>query len=184
MKLFPLKHNIEQRKRSALMSRQIAKPLVLVAVMSLLAGCTTVGYYSQIVSGHMRIVMGKRPLAEIVSDESINDSVKRRLDLAQRARLFGIEQLNLPDNESYTSFYDTGQEYVTWNVIAAEEFSLNPYTWCFPIAGCVAYRGYYAEEDAKAYAEGLAKEGFDVTVTGATAYSTCLLYTSPSPRDS
>ena len=179
MKLFPLKHNIEQRKRSALMSRQIAKPLVLVAVMSLLAGCTTVGYYSQIVSGHMRIVMGKRPLAEIVSDESINDSVKRRLDLAQRARLFGIEQLNLPDNESYTSFYDTGQEYVTWNVIAAEEFSLNPYTWCFPIAGCVAYRGYYAEEDAKAYAEGLAKEGFDVTVTGATAYSTLGWFEDP-----
>ena len=130
-------------------------------------------------SGHMRIVMGKRSLAEVASDESINDGIKRRLDLAQRARLFGIEQLGLPNNESYTSFYDTGQEYVTWNVVAAGEFSLDPYNWCFPIAGCVSYRGYYAAEDAEAYAAGLAEQGFDVIVNGATAYSTLGWFEDP-----
>ena len=105
MKLFPLKHN-----NALVTGKRIAPTLTLAGMIGLLAGCSTVGYYSQIVSGHMRIVMGKRPLAEIASDETIDDSIKRRLDLAQRARLFGIEQLNLPNNESYTSFYDTGQE--------------------------------------------------------------------------
>lgn len=174
MKLFPLKHN-----NALVTGKRIAPTLTLAGMIGLLAGCSTVGYYSQIVSGHMRIVMGKRPLAEIASDETIDDSIKRRLDLAQRARLFGIEQLNLPNNESYTSFYDTGQEYVTWNVVAAEEFSLNPHNWCFPIAGCVSYRGYYSKEDAESYAAGFKEQGFDVTVNGATAYSTLGWFEDP-----
>ena len=174
MKLFPLKHN-----NALVTGKRIAPTLALAGMIGLLAGCSTVGYYSQIVSGHMRIVMGKRPLAEIASDESIDDSIKRRLDLAQRARLFGIEQLNLPINDSYTSFYDTGQEYVTWNVVAAEEFSLNPHNWCFPIAGCVSYRGYYSKEDAESYAAGFKEQGFDVTVNGATAYSTLGWFEDP-----
>jgi len=160
-------------------TKRIVSPLALVAMIGLLAGCSTVGYYSQIVSGHMRIVLGKRSLAEVSTDESINDSVKRRLDLAQRARVFGIEQLGLPNNESYTSFYDTGKEYVTWNVVAAEEFSFKPVNWCFPIAGCVSYRGYYSPEDAEAYAEGLAEQGLDVAVSGATAYSTLGWFKDP-----
>ena len=174
MKLFPLKRN-----NALVTGKRIAPTLALAGMIGLLAGCSTVGYYSQIVSGHMRIVMGKRPLAEIASDETIDDSIKRRLDLAQRARLFGIEQLNLPNNESYTSFYDTGQEYVTWNVVAAEEFSLNPHNWCFPIAGCVSYRGYYSKEDAESYAAGFKEQGFDVTVNGATAYSTLGWFEDP-----
>jgi len=179
MKLFPSKHKNPQPRDAVVFGKKKTLPIALILATGLLAGCSTVGYYSQIVSGHMRIVMGKRPLAEVASDETIDDSVKRRLDLAQRARVFGIEQLNLPNNESYTSFYDTGQEYVTWNVVAAKEFSLDPHNWCFPIAGCVSYRGYYAKEDAQAYADGLAEEGLDVTVTGATAYSTLGWFEDP-----
>lgn len=179
MKLFPLKHKNAQRKDAASFGKKTTLPIALILMTGLLVGCSTVGYYSQIVSGHMRIVMGKRPLAEVATDETIDDSIKRRLDLAQRARVFGIEQLSLPNNQSYTSFYDTGQDYVTWNVVAAQEFSLDPHNWCFPIAGCVSYRGYYSREDAQAYADGLAKEGLDVTVTGATAYSTLGWFEDP-----
>ena len=105
MKLFPLKHKNAQRKDAASFGKKTTLPIALILMTGLLVGCSTVGYYSQIVSGHMRIVMGKRPLAEVAIDETIDDSIKRRLDLAQRARVFGIEQLNLPNNESYTSFY-------------------------------------------------------------------------------
>ena len=85
MKLFPVKHNKTHTKDAAVSTKRIVSPLALVAMIGLLAGCSTVGYYSQIVSGHMRIVLGKRSLAEVSTDESINDSVKRRLDLAQVA---------------------------------------------------------------------------------------------------
>ncbi len=144
-----------------------------------LTGCSTVGYYSQIISGHMRIVIGKRPLDEIVADASVDDKIKHRLQVAQEARQFAIDKLKLPDNNSYTSFYDTGKRYVTWNVVAVEEFSFNPKKWCFPIAGCVSYRGYYAEQDAQSYADSLQQEGLDVSVNGATAYSTLGWFKDP-----
>ena len=111
----------------------------------------------------MKIVLGKESVEKIVARDDLDDNTRQRLQLALQAREFAIEELELPDTKSYTSFYDTGQQYVTWNVVAAPEFSFSPRTWCFPVAGCVSYRGYYAESDARSYA--------------------CLLYTSPSPRD-
>jgi len=159
--------------------KTLGRILLMALFISLLSACTAVSYYSQIVSGHMRIVMGKRPLAEIVSDSNVDDNIKHRLEVAQSARRFAIDELKLPDNDSYTSFYDTGKRFVTWNVVAAEEFSLNARKWCFPIAGCVSYRGYYAEEDAHEYARLLENEGLDTVVNGATAYSTLGWFKDP-----
>jgi len=156
------------------------RALVIIAALVFVSGCSTVGYYSQIVSGHMKIVLGKRSLADVASDENIDESLKHRLSVAQKARQFGIQELGLPNNESYTSFYDTGKRFVTWNVVASDEFSFEPRTWCFPIAGCVSYRGYYSEESAQEYADNLAaEEGLDVAVNGATAYSTLGWFKDP-----
>jgi predicted aminopeptidase len=59
-----------------------------------------------------------------------------------------------------------------WNVVATPEFSVEPRRWCFPVAGCVAYRGYFAEAKARAQAERLARRGDDVAVGGVATYST------------
>ena len=144
-----------------------------------MAGCSTVGYYTQIVSGHMRIVMGKKPVESVVDNDDTDQQTRHRLKIATEARQFGVDELGLPDNKSYTTFYDTQRSYVTWNVVAADEFSFTPQRWCFPVAGCVSYRGYYKEDDAKKYAGGLAEQGFDVAVNGATAYSTLGWFADP-----
>ncbi len=69
--------------------------------------------------------------------------------------------------------------YVVWNVVAAPEFSLAPREWCFPVAGCVAYRGYFSEAAAQEYAAGLAAQGDDVAVFGVAAYSTLGRFSDP-----
>lgn len=153
--------------------------VVLLALLLVGAGCTAVGYYTQIVSGHMRIVMGKKTVEAVVNDGETDKQTRRRLQLAVDARQFGVKQLGLPDNKSYTSFYDTRRNYVTWNVVAADEFSFTPKKWCFPVAGCVSYRGYYKEADAQKYADELAEDGFDIAVNGATAYSTLGWFADP-----
>lgn len=156
-------------------------PLIVLAAaaVSLSVGCSNVRYYSQIVSGHMQIVMGKKPVSELAEDSKVDDGLRRRIKLAVQARDFAVNELGLPDNKSYTTFYDTRRNYVTWNVVAAEEFSFTPKTWCFPVAGCVAYRGYYDVADAQGYAATLSDEGFDVTINGATAYSTLGWFADP-----
>ncbi len=154
-------------------------PVVLVLALTL-SGCGTVGYYSQIITGHMKIVMGKESVEKVVQREETDDKTRHQLQLALQAREFAINELALPDTKSYTTFYDTGRDFVTWNVVAAPEFSFAPKTWCFPIAGCVSYRGYYDVADAQSYADLLAAdEGLDVAIGGATAYSTLGWFSDP-----
>jgi predicted aminopeptidase len=87
-------------------------------------------------------------------------------------RDFATRELGLPDNGSYRSYADLGRPYVVWNVVAAPEFSVEPKEWCYPVVGCVAYRGYFSEQRARRFAAGVRSQGLDVTVDGVAAYST------------
>ena len=73
---------------------------------------------------------------------------------------------------AYRSYADIGRPYVVWNVVAAPEFAVTPRQWCFPVAGCVAYRGYFSERAAREFAATLSASGDDVFVGGVPAYST------------
>jgi len=59
-----------------------------------------------------------------------------------------------------------------WNVVAAPAYSVTLKNWCFPITGCVTYRGYFDEQEARADAAELAKEGYESNVYPVPAYST------------
>lgn len=157
--------------------------LLLVAFASigaggLLAGCS-VGYYSQAVGGHLKLMRAREPIAEILADENADPELKEKLQTLLDARVFAYEQLALPKNESYSTYAATGRDAVTWNVVAVPEFSMRAHTWCFPVAGCVGYRGYFDKADAERYAAKFAEDGFDVTVGGASAYSTLGWFDDP-----
>jgi predicted aminopeptidase len=64
-------------------------------------------------------------------------------------------------------------------VVATPEVSVYPEQWCFPVAGCVAYRGYFKEQRARDFANELAVRGFDVAVDGVPAYSTLGKFADP-----
>ena len=142
--------------------------VLLVLFVSPLAGC----YYMQAAKGQFELTRKREPIADILQDENTPPELAARLRLVQEARRFSIGELGLPDNESYRTYADIERDYVIWNVFAAPEFSLEPKTWCFPIAGCVGYRGYFSKEAAQREAERLAARGFDVATGGVAAYST------------
>jgi predicted aminopeptidase len=98
--------------------------------------------------------------------------LRAQLKSVTAIRDFASRELGLPDNGSYRKYADIGRPYVVWNVVAAPEFSIEPKRWCFPIVGCVAYRGYFVEARAQRFADGLRGKGFDVVVGGVAAYST------------
>ena len=124
--------------------------------------------------------MSKRePIDELIAMETTPDELARRLELVLQAREFAVDELLLPDNDSYRSYADLGRDYVVWNVFAAPEFSLEPKTWCFPVAGCVAYRGYFSQHDAGREADRLGADGYDVVVSGIRAYSTLGKFDDP-----
>ena len=149
-----------------------AKVAVLVAVLVGLAACSSAGYYWQSVTGHLHMLSASRPIGEWLGDEHTPAVLKKRLALAQRIRQFAVSELKLPDNPSYQRYADLQRTAVVWNVTAAPEFSLTLKTWCFPVAGCVGYRGYFSEDEARAEAADLKSGGLEVSVYGVPAYST------------
>ena len=142
------------------------------ALALLLSACSTVGYYWQSVSGHMHMLGAARTVPDVLADPQTPQTLKLRLELSQRIRYFAAEELKLPDNASYKRYADLRRPSVVWNVVAAPEFSLTLKTWCFAVVGCVGYRGYFDELEARAEAAKLAKEGLEVSVYGVPAYST------------
>jgi predicted aminopeptidase len=140
-----------------------------------LAGCSTLeglGYYRQSIGGHLSLLWTARPVAEVIADPATPPATAERLQLSQRMRAFAVDELALPDNATYRRFADLKRPSVVWNVVAAPELSLKLKTWCFPVVGCVGYRGYYSEADARAFAEPLKAEGYELSVYGVPAYST------------
>ncbi|MDO9315182.1 MAG: aminopeptidase [Burkholderiaceae bacterium] len=146
--------------------------LLAVVALSLTTGCSSVGYYAQSVSGHLRLLGAARPVPDWLADTATPDPLKVRLELTQSIRDYAVTALKLPDNASYRRYADLQRGAAVWNVVAAPELGLTLETWCFPVVGCVAYRGYYAREDADGYADQLRARGLDAGVYGVPAYST------------
>jgi predicted aminopeptidase len=145
---------------------------VLVLALAGVAGCSTLGYYLQAVNGQMELTRKARPIPQVLGDEHTPEDLKARLARVQEIRTFASQELALPDNGSYRRYADLQRPYVVWNVFAAEEFSVVAKEWCFPVAGCVGYRGYFAQDAADAFAAQLRQQGVDVYVGGVPAYST------------
>ena len=148
------------------------------AAALLLPGCSDIEYYWQGVAGQTDLLARAKPITEVIATTPDN-ALKSRLQRAQEIRAFASRELGLPDNRSYTSYADLGRPYAVWNVFAAPELSLTPRQWCFPVAGCVNYRGYFAEGDARAEAARLKAAGDDVHMSGIPAYSTLGYFDDP-----
>ena len=152
--------------------------ITAVAVTLWLTGCGT-GYYWQAATGHMALMRKAKPVEAVIADQQTSPELREKLVGATAAVVFAHEELLLPDNGSYASYADLDRRYAVWNVVAAPPLSLEARSWCFPVAGCVSYRGYFTLEDANEFAGNLRADGDDVFVGGVTAYSTLGRFADP-----
>jgi predicted aminopeptidase len=143
-----------------------------VAVACLGSGCSSLGYYAHSIGGHVGLLRAARPIPEWIASADTPPALKERLELTQRIRDFAVAELKEPDNASYRRYADLQRPAAVWNVVAAPELALKLKTWCFPVVGCVGYRGYFDRARADAFAEALRREGLEASVYAVPAYST------------
>jgi predicted aminopeptidase len=159
--------------------RRLARWALLAALAVVGTGCSTLGYYSQSLVGGASVLAHRQSVRELINEPDTPPALRRRLELAERARDFASTELHLPDNASYRTYTDLKRDYVVWSVFAAPEFSLEPKTWCVPLFGCLAYRSYFAKPGAERLAAQLKAKGLDTYVAGIPAYSTVGWFSDP-----
>ncbi len=157
------------------MKRYVATFLFIV----ILSGCAQLGYYVQAAQGQMSLLSEAKPIDDWLNDPAASEKLKIRLHAVKQMRQFAAHELGLPDNGTFKTYTDLKRPFVLWNVVATPELSMVPIEWCFPIAGCVNYRGYYDKRDAQRFAEQLRHKGLDAQVSGVPAYSTLGWFNDP-----
>ncbi|WP_296934615.1 aminopeptidase [uncultured Marinobacter sp.] len=159
--------------------KQLSQIYLLLLLVTMLNGCSTIGYYSQAVSGHLSLMMAGEPVEKILANNETPRELRGKLSLAQQARDFAAQRLALPVGEAFSDYVQLNRPWVVVNLVAVPEFSLEPHRWCYPILGCQAYRGYYSLEDARAEEAQFGNQGFDTFIGGVTAYSTLGWFDDP-----
>jgi len=163
--------------------KRLLQALALLMLSALLVSCETVSFYSQAARGQLAIVFSRQDIRRLLSDEElsteISEETRGKFRQVLQIRDFATQELQLPVGDHFSSYVDIDREHVVWNVYAAPEFSLDPVSWCYPIAGCVSYRGYFSEAGADRYAERLVEQGYDVYTGGVDAYSTLGWFEDP-----
>lgn len=138
----------------------------------LTSGCNSIGYLAQSVGGHVSLLNSAKPVSDWLAEPSTPEPLKAKLALTQRIRDYAVSELKLPDNHSYRAYADLKRNAAVWNVAATPELSLKLQTWCYPVVGCVGYRGFYDLAEANAEGQKLRDQGLEVTVYPVPAYST------------
>ncbi len=156
-----------------------SKYLLIFFIVILFSGCASLNYYNQSIQGQLEVLSKRQDIEVILKEKNISNSLRNKLNTVLLLRDFSIRQLGLPKNDSYLSYTDLERDYVIWNIFANEEFSLEPLSWCYLIVGCLSYRGYFSETEAKEHATKLASQGYDIYLGGVTAYSTLGWFDDP-----
>ena len=138
----------------------------------LLSSCASLDYYLQAAGGEVEIWRKQQSIASLLARRDLDAHLRVKLELVDHARHFAAERLALPDHGSYREYADLKRDYVVWNVFAAPELSLEPRSSCYPLVGCLDYRGFFSAARARAYADALRATGDDTFVGGVAAYST------------
>ncbi len=151
----------------------------IAAALLLLTGCRSLGYYAHVTHGQVALLSERRSIDKVLADPKTPEKTRRRLELAREARRFASARLDLPDNRSYTYYVQLNRPWVAWNVFATPELSVAAVTHCFPVAGCVAYRGYFRKDLADREAARQKALGHDVAIGEVPAYSTLGWFADP-----
>lgn len=161
------------------MKRSTVLSLVLLVFLT---GCINPWQWDYLTAaglGELRVQLFARPIDQVLAAGQLPDDQQRKLRLVLDVRAFAVDEIGLFAGDSYTRFYDTGDQPIAYNLSAASESALEPYVWHLPLAGDMPYLGYFDRQQALDEARRLGDLGFDTYVYGVDAFSTLGILNDP-----
>jgi predicted aminopeptidase len=126
-----------------------------------------------------RILLARRPIADMVRDPSTEPATRAKLELVLEARDFARDSLGLEAGETYTTYARVRRDTLLLVVSASRYDRLAPHYWTYPIVGRVPYKGFFDFERATREARRLERAGMDTYVRPAVAFSTLGWFEDP-----
>jgi len=134
-------------------------------------GCAPIHYLAQAGVGQLEMSLEAQSLRDAMADPETTPRVRGLLLRVGSIKRFG-ERNGLARSDSYTTYADLHRDAAVWVVSACEPLRFEEKRWSFPIVGSVPYLGWFRYASARTFADELAREGWDVDVRQAKAYST------------
>jgi predicted aminopeptidase len=145
-------------------------PAILAALLSL-CSCTELSYVTQAAAGQDDLNRRANDIDELVRERRFDTRTRRLLASVANIKRFG-ERHGLKATSNYTKYVHLDRPAAVWVVSASEPLRFSSKRWSFPLVGSFTYLGWFKLDQARSFADGLRKEGWDVDLRGASAYST------------
>ena len=157
--------------------RRLAIALAMLTILGLGLSSCSPGYVLRSAWYQAELLRSRVPLQQARKSGKLTPVQLEALDRVDEVKAFG-RSLGLKATRNYESVALDWHRRV-WNVNACEPLAFRPKTWWFPIVGRVPYLGYFDRGHADAAARRLARQGWDVNVREAAAYSTLGWFRDP-----
>ncbi len=157
----------------------LSRFIIPALLLPLLSGCASLRFYHQAAMGQWDLLQARQPLAEALEDPNLSAQTRRNISHTPKILAFAETHMEMETGEAYRTYADLKRPYVVWNLVAAPRYSLSAREWCFPIAGCTRYKGFFDESMAAAESQQLEEAGYDVYLYGVRAYSTLGWFEDP-----
>jgi predicted aminopeptidase len=138
-----------------------------------------VGYGWMLARGQSRILLNTRPVADVLADPAVPDSVKAKIRLIEEIKRFSVDSLGLKPSQNYTTFHDLQGRPLMWLLTGSDRYQLRPVENKVPILGSFPYQGFYDREPLLEADSLLRQQGYDTRIGQAAGYSTLGFFRDP-----
>lgn len=143
-----------------------------------LSACSGAKFLLQAAGGQFSLLQKGKPLQEVIADPKTPPRLARLLQEVPKVKAFGESQ-GLKPTRNYEEYVALNRPAAVWVVSACEKLKFVSKEWTFPIAGRFPYLGWFDLKAGQEYASELEKEGWDVDVRPAGAFSTLGWFRDP-----
>jgi len=157
-----------------------------ITIISAILLCFLIGWNWSILSygieqgkGQLEVILNAQPIEFFINNPEYPDSLKKKLNIIQEARIFAVDKLGLNDTDNYTTMYDQKGLTLLWNLSASEPFQLKPYLWSFPFLGEMPYKGFFEKKYAVKEKALLDSLGYDSRIRPVSGWSTLGILQDP-----
>ncbi|MBC7396153.1 MAG: aminopeptidase [Bdellovibrionales bacterium] len=163
---------------SVLEDPSIFKLLGLVFLMFSFSGCSSIYYLYQAGRGQLKLLNRGKAIEDVVQDPRTEPELIELLKKIPEIKAYG-EKSGLKATSNYREYVKLDDDAVVYVVTVSDTLAFKPKIFSFPIVGSFNYIGWFGREDAKKFASTFEKDGYDVDVRGAGAYSTLGWFRDP-----